>query len=171
MNKTNGGDWIPGELFQILKGDAVKVLHSIGQQIWKIQQWPQDWKKSVLITIPKKGNAKGWSNYCTIALIPHASSIIYIFKLGFSNSWTENFHMYKLGLARTETPEIKLPTSNGSSKSNRIPEKHLFLLHWLCQRLRLCGSQQTVDYSWRDGNIRAPYLPPEKPVCRTRSNS
>ena len=85
LNKTNGGDGIPAELFQILKDDAVKVLHSISQQIWKIQQWPQDWKKSVLIPISKKGNAKGWSNYCTIALISHASSIIHTFKPGFSN--------------------------------------------------------------------------------------
>ena len=74
LNKTNGGDGIPAELFQILKDDAVKVLHSISQQIWKIQQWPQDWKKSVLIPISKKGNAKGWSNYCTIALISLASN-------------------------------------------------------------------------------------------------
>ena len=86
MNKTNGGDGIPAELFQILKDDAVKVLHSICQQIWKIQQWPQDWKKSVLIPISKKGNAKGWSNYCTIALISHASNIIHTFKLGFSST-------------------------------------------------------------------------------------
>ena len=68
-NKASGGDGIPVELFQILKDDAVKVLHSICQQIWKTQQWPQDWKRSVLITIPKKGNAKESSNYLTIALI------------------------------------------------------------------------------------------------------
>ena len=73
MNKASGGDGIPAELFQILKDDAVKVLHSICQQIWKIQQWPQDWKRSVFIPIPKKGNAKVCSNYCTIALISHAS--------------------------------------------------------------------------------------------------
>ena len=68
-NKASGGDGIPDELFQILKDDAVKVLHSICQQIWKTQQWPQDWKRSVFIPIPKKGNAKECSNYCTIALI------------------------------------------------------------------------------------------------------
>ena len=70
MNKASGGDGIPAELFQILKDDAVKVLHSICQQIWKTQQWSQDWKRSVFIPIPKKGNAKGCSNYRTIALIP-----------------------------------------------------------------------------------------------------
>ena len=74
MNKASGSDGIPVELFQILKDDAVKVLHSICQQIWKTQQWPQDWKRSVFIPIPKKGNAKECSNYCTIALISHAST-------------------------------------------------------------------------------------------------
>ena len=73
-NKASGGDRIPVELFQILKDDAVKVLHSICQQ--KTQQWPQDWKRSVFIPIPKKGNAKECSNYCTIALISHASKVV-----------------------------------------------------------------------------------------------
>ena len=72
-NKASGGDRIPVELFQILKDDAVKVLHSICQQIWKTQQWPQDWKRSVFIPIPKKGNAKECSNYCTISCISHTS--------------------------------------------------------------------------------------------------
>ena len=72
-NKASGGDGIPAELFQILKDDALKVLHSICQQIWKTQQWTLDWKRSVFIPIPKKGNAKECSNYCTIALISHTS--------------------------------------------------------------------------------------------------
>ena len=76
MNKASGGDGIPAELFQILKEDAMKVLHSICQQIWKTQQWPQDWKRSVFIPILKKGNAKGCSNYCTIVVISYASKII-----------------------------------------------------------------------------------------------
>ena len=75
-NKASGSDGIPAELFQILKDDAVKVLHSICQQIWKTQQWPQDWQRSVFIPIPKKGNAKECSNYCTIALISHASKVM-----------------------------------------------------------------------------------------------
>ena len=74
-NKASGGDGIPIELFQILKDNAVKVLHSICQQIWTTQQWPQDWKRSVFIPIPKKSNAKECSNYCTIALISHASKV------------------------------------------------------------------------------------------------
>ena len=73
-NKASGGDGTPVELFQILKDDAVKVLHSICQHIWKTQQWPQDWKRSVFIPIPKNGNAKECSNYSTIALISHASN-------------------------------------------------------------------------------------------------
>ena len=76
MNKASGGDGIPVELIQILKDDAAKVLHSICQQIWKTQQWPQDWKRSVFIPIPKKGNAKERSNYRTIALISHASKVM-----------------------------------------------------------------------------------------------
>ena len=76
MNKASGGDGIPVELFQILKDDALKVLHSICQQIWKTHQWPQDWKRSVFIPIPKKGNAKECSNYHTIALISHASKVM-----------------------------------------------------------------------------------------------
>ena len=75
-NKASGGHRIPVELFQILKDDAVKVLSSTGQQIWKTQQWPQDWKKSVFIPIQKKGNAKECSNYCTITLISHASKVM-----------------------------------------------------------------------------------------------
>ena len=74
--QVSGGDGIPIELFQILKDDAVKVLHSICQQIWKTQQWPQDWKRSVFIPITKKGNAKECSNYCTIALISQASKVM-----------------------------------------------------------------------------------------------
>ena len=75
-NKASGGDGIPAKLFQIIKGGAVKVLHSMCQQIWKTQQWPQDWKRSVFIPIPKKGNTKECSSYCTIALISHVSKVM-----------------------------------------------------------------------------------------------
>ena len=76
MNKASGSDGIPPELFQILKDDVVKVLHLLCQQIWKTHQWPQDWKRSVFIPIPKKGNAKECSNYCTIVLISHTSKVM-----------------------------------------------------------------------------------------------
>ena len=86
-SKASGGDGIPVELFQILKDDVMKVLHSICQQIWKTQQWPQDWTRSVLISIPKKGNAKECSNHRTTALTSHASKVMLKFsKLGFSDT-------------------------------------------------------------------------------------
>ena len=87
MNKASGGDGIPVELFQMLKDDAVKVLHSICQKIWKTQQWPQDWERSVFILIPKKGNAKECSNYYTIAFISQASKkCSKFFKSGFNST-------------------------------------------------------------------------------------
>jgi len=114
-NKASGHDGIPVELFQILKDDAVKVLHSICQQIWKTQQWPQDWKSSVFIPIPKKGNAKECSIYHTTALVSHASKIILkILQASFNNMWTVSFQMFKLDLEKAEEPEIKLPTFAGS---------------------------------------------------------
>ena len=116
-NKTRGGDGTPVELFQILKDDAVKVLHSICQQIWKPQQWPQDWKRSVFILIPKKGNAKQCSSHCTIALISHAKNVmlkILQASLQHSLQWSENFQMFKLDLEKVEEPETKLPTNIGS---------------------------------------------------------
>ena len=87
MNKASGGDGVPAELFKILNGDAVKVLHSICQQIWKTQQWPQDWKRSVFIPFPKKGNAKECSNYKTIVLFSHASKVrLKAIKVGVSST-------------------------------------------------------------------------------------
>ena len=116
-NKASGGDGIPVELFQTLKDDAVKVLHSICQKIWKIQQWPEDWKRSLFIPIPKKDNAIECSNYHTTALISHSSKVMFkILKTGFNSTWTKNFQMFKLDLEKAEKPEIKLPTSVGSSK-------------------------------------------------------
>ena len=148
-NKASGGDGIPIELFQILKDDAVKVLHSICQQIWKTQQWPQDWKRSVFIPIPKKGNAKECSNHHTIALISHASKV-----------------MLKIRQARLqqymnhELPNVQAEFSKGREtrdqncqhllnhrKSKRVAEKYLLPLYWLCQSLWLCGLQQTVENS------------------------
>ena len=95
MNKASGGNGIPVELFQILKDAAVKVLHSICQQIWKTQQWPQDWKGSVFIPVPKKGNAKECSNYCTIALISHASKVMLKSRQARLQQYV-NFQMFKL---------------------------------------------------------------------------
>ena len=131
MNKASGGDGIPVELFQILKDDAVKVLHSICQQIWKTQQWPQAWKRSVFIPIPKKGNAKECSNYHTIALISYASKV-----------------MFKILQARLqqyvnhELPNVQVDFRKGRGsrdqianirwiikKAREFQKKHLFLLY------------------------------------------
>ena len=129
-NKASGDDGIPVELFHILKDDAVKVLHSICQQIWKTQQWPQDWKRSVFIPIPKKGHAKEFSHYHTIALISHASEV-----------------MLKILQARLqqymncELPDVQADFRKGRGtrdqianirwimENARVPEKHLFLLY------------------------------------------
>ena len=116
MNKASGSDGIPVELFQILKDDAVKVLHSICQQIWKTQQWPQGWKRSIFIPIPKKDNAKECSNSRTIALISHASKIMLKNPSSYPSTvqWTESFQIHKLDLEKAQEPEIKLLTSVGS---------------------------------------------------------
>ena len=135
-NKASGGDGIPVELFQILRDAALTVLHSICQQIWKTQQWPQDWKRPVFIPIPKKGNAKECSNYCTIALISHASKVVLkILQARLQQYVNCELPDVQAGLEKAEEPEIKLPTSAGYGKSKRVPEKHLFLLYGLCQSL------------------------------------
>ena len=150
----------------------LKVRHSICQQIWKTQQWSEDWKRSVFIPISKKGSAKEGSNYCTIAHISHASKVMLkILQARLQRYMNRELQMFKLVLEKAEEPEIKLPTSAESSKSKRVPEKHLFLLYWLCQSLWLCGSQQTVENSERDGNPRPPDLPLEKSKCRSENNS
>ena len=123
-NKASGGDGIPVELFQILKDDAVKVLHSICQQIWKTQQWLQDWKRSVFIPTPKKSNAKECSNYCTIVVISHASKVMLkILQARLQRTLTVNFQMFKSVLEKAEEPEIKLPTSAGSWKKQKSSRK------------------------------------------------
>ena len=123
-NKASAGDGIPVELFQILEDDAVKVLHSVCQQIWKTQQWPQDWKRSVFIPNPKKGNDKECSNYRTIALISHASKVMLkILQARLQQYVNLNFQMFKLLLEKAEEPAIKLPTSAGSWKKQESSRK------------------------------------------------
>ena len=130
MNKASGGDGIPVELFQILKDDAVQVLHSICQQIWKTQQWPQDWKRPVFILISKKGNAKECSNYCTIALISHASKVILkILQARFQQYVNEELPDIQAGFRNSrgnQRSNCQHPLDHGKSK--RIPEEHL--RHW-----------------------------------------
>ena len=112
-NKATGGDGIPVELSQILKDGAVKVLHSICQQIWKTQQWPQDWKRSIFIQIPKKGNVKECSDYRTVALISHASKVILkILQARLQQYVNRELPDVQAGLRRGNGTEIKLPTSD-----------------------------------------------------------
>ena len=130
-NKASGGDGFTAKLFQILKDDAVKVLHSIYQQIWKTQQWPQDWKRSVFIPFPKKGNAKECSNYRTIALISHTSRVMYkILQARFQQYMNCELPDVQAGFrkgrgTRDQIANIRLD----HQKSKSIPEKHLFLLY------------------------------------------
>ena len=124
MNKAGGGDGILIELFQILKDDAVKVLHSICQQIWKTQQWPQDWKKSLFIPIPKKGNDKECSNYHTIALISHASKVMLnILQARLQQYMNRELSDIQAGFRKGREPEIKLPTSTESWKKQESSRK------------------------------------------------
>ena len=125
MNKASGGDGIPIELFQILNDDAVKVLHSICQQIWKTQLWPQDWKRSVFIPIPKKGNAKECSNYRIIALISHTSKVMLkILQARLQQYMNHELpDIQKADLEKAEKPEMKFPTPAGSSKKQESSRK------------------------------------------------
>ena len=109
---------------RLFRDDAVKVLHSICQQIWKTQQWPQDWKWSVFIPIPKKGNAKECSNYCTIPLISHASKGILKILQARLQQYMNHELLFKLDLEKAEEPEIKLPTSTGSLKKQESSRKN-----------------------------------------------
>ena len=130
MSKASGGDGISVELFQILKDDAVKVLHAICQQIWKTQWWPQDWKRSVFITIPKKGNAKECSNYDTTAFISHTSKVMLkILQARLQQYMNHELAGVQAGFRKGRRAEIKLLTYFGSLKNKRVPEKHLFLFY------------------------------------------
>ena len=132
MNKARGGDRIPVELFHILKDDAVKVLHSICQQIWKTQQWPQDWKRSVFIPIPKKGNAKECSNYCIIAAISHASKVMLkILQSRHQQYMNHELPNIRAGYRKGRGGGGRKQRSNcqhllDHQKSERVPENHLF---------------------------------------------
>ena len=120
MNKARAGHGIPAELFQTLKDDAVQVLHSICQQVWKTQQWPQDWKRSVFISIPKKGNAKECSNYRTIALISHASK-----------------EMLKILQARLQQyMNCELPDVQAGFRKGRGTRDQIANIHWIIEKAR-----------------------------------
>ena len=169
---NSGGDGILVELFQILKDVAVKVPHSICQQIWKTQQWPQDWKRSVFIPIPKKGNAKELSNYCTLALISHTSKV-----------------MVKILQPRLQQyVNCEIPDVQAGFRKGRRTRDQIANIFWIMEKAREfqkkiyfcfldyaktfdCVDHNTVENSERDGNTRPPDLPLEKPICRSGINS
>ena len=130
MNKVSGGDGIPVELFQILKEDAVKVLHLVCQQIWKTQQWPQDWKRSVFIPIPKKGNAKECSKYLTISLFSHASKVMLkILQARLQQYMNRELPDVQAGFRKGRGTRDQIANIHWDhQKSKRVPEKHLLLL-------------------------------------------
>ena len=130
MNKVTGGDEIPFKLFQILKDDAVKVLHSICQQIWKTQQWPQDWKRSVFIPIAKKGNAKECSNYRTIALISHTSEVMLkILQARLQQYMKSEIPDVQAGFRKGRGTRDQIANICWIMEKARVPEKYLFLLY------------------------------------------
>ena len=161
---------MPSELFQILKDAAAGVLYSICQQIWKTQQWPQDWKRSVFIPIPKKGNAKECSNYRTIALFSHASKL-----------------MLKILQARLqqhvnhELPDVQAGFRKGRGTRDQITnicwiieearefQKNIYFCFIDCAKAFDCVDHNKLENSERDGNTRPSDLPPEKSLCRSRT--
>ena len=172
MSKASGGDGIPVEPFQILKDEAVKVLHSIYQQIWKTQQWSQDWKRSVFIPIPKKGSPKECSNCRTIALISHTSKVM--------------LKILKILQARLQQyVNCELLDVQASFRKVRGTRDQIANICWIIEKARefqkniyfcfidyakafwLCGAQLTVENSEQEGNARPPGLPLEKTVCST----
>ena len=130
MNKASGGDGIPVELFQILKDDAVKVLYSICQQIWKTQQWPQDWKRSVLTPILKKGNVKECSNYHTTALISHASKVMFkILQVRLQQYVNRELPDVQAGFRKGRGTRDQIANIRWIIEKARVSEKHLLLLY------------------------------------------
>ena len=171
-HKASGGDGIPAELFQILKDDAVKVLYSKCQQIWKNQQRPQDWKRSVFILIPEKSNAKECSNYCTIALISHASKVMLKFlQARFQHCVNKESPDVQAELRKCRRTRDQIANICWIIEKARVFQKNIYFCFIDYAKAVDCEDHNKLENSSRDGNTRPPYLPPEKPVCRWRSNS
>ena len=161
MNKASGGDGIPVELLQILEDDAVKVLHSVCQQIWKTQQWPQDWKRSVFILIPKKGNAKECSKYRTIALTSHASKVM----LKILQARLQQYMNYEL-------PDVRAGFRKGRGTRDQIAnilciikkarefQKNIYFCFIDYAKAFNCVDHNQLENSEKDENTRPPDLPP-----------
>ena len=167
-NKASGGDGIPAELFQILKDVAVIVMHSLCQQIWKTQQWPQNWKRSVFFPIPKKSSANEYSNYRTIAFISHARKII-------SKARRQKY-------LNRELPDVQTDFRKGRRTRDQIANICCIVVKArefpktstsasLTMLKPLTVEHNKLENSSKDWNTRPLYLPPEKSVCRLRSSS
>ena len=172
MNKARGGDGIPVELFQILNDDAVKVLHSICQQIWNTQQWPPDWKRSVSIPIPKKDNSNECSNYGTAELISHASKVMLkILQSRLQRYTNRELSDVQAGFRKGRGTRDQIANIHGIiEKAREFQKKSTSALLIMPKPLTVwittnCGN------SSRDWNTRPPDLPLEKSVCRSGSNS
>ena len=172
MNKASGGDGILVELSQILKDEDLRVLHSICQHIWKAQQWPQDWEIQFSFQSQRKAMPKNAQTTTQLhsSHMP-AKECSKFSKPSINSTWIVNFQMFNLDLEKAEEPEMKLPTSVGSSqKQNSSKKSSISGLLTMPKPLSVwittdCGNSET------DGNTRQPDLPPEKLVCRSRSNS
>ena len=171
-NKASVGDEIPVELFQILKDDAVKVVHSICQQIWKTQQWPQDWKRSVFIPMPKKGNAKDCSDYRTIALISHTSKVMLkILEARLQQYVNCEFIDVHAGFRKGRGTGDQITNIRWIIKKARWFQKNIYFCILDYTKVFDCVDHHKLKNSLRGGNNLPPVRPPEKSVCRSRSNS
>ena len=169
MNKVSGGDGIPVELFQIPKDDAVKVLHSVYQQIWKTQQWPQDWKRSVFIPIPEKSNAKECSNYHTVALISHASKVMFkIFQARLQRYVNRELADIRTGFGKGRGTRDQIANIRWIIEKAREFQKNIYFCFVDYAKVFDCVDHNKLENSERDGNTRPPYLPPEKSVLQVK---
>ena len=172
MNKASGGDGIQVELFQILKDDAVKVLHSICQQIWKIQKWPQDCNRSICIPIPKKSNAKGCSNYHTITLISHASkAMLKILQVRFQKYVNRELSDVQAGFRKGRGTRDQIANICWIIEKVREFQKNIYFCFIEYAKAFDYVGHNKLENSERDGSTRPPDLPLEKPICRSGSNS
>ena len=167
MNKASGGDGIAVELFQILKDDAVKVLHSICQQIWKTQQWSQDLKRSVFIPIPKKGNAKECSNYRTIALKSHASKVMLkILQARLQQYVNHELPDVQAGFRKVRGTRDQIANICWIMEKARKFQKNIYFCFIDYAKAFDCVDHNKLENSERDWHTRPPDLPLEKPICR-----
>ena len=171
MYKVSGGDGIPVELSQILKKDAVKVLHSICQQIWKAQQWSKDWKRSVFIPIPKKGSAKEFSNYRTFSLISYATKIMLKIPQASLQRYMNCEHPdVQAGFRKARGTRDQTANTRWIIEKAREFQKNICCIDY-AKAFDCVDHNKLWRISSRDGNTRPLDLPPEKSVCKSRSNS